>query len=138
MFKALCISLCVYRAVGGVQTSVFYPILTWLLLIILFLYWAIVALYPSHIIYVQISLHHSVLYDVADVIVLDSIVTLRFLLTASTPTYRYLVTESLTEQQRTIPALSPEPLSSGDKCDIDVCGDERKGGGVGERGGREI
>ena len=39
------------RAVGGVPTSVFYPVLTWLLLIVLFIYWAVVAVYPIPHIY---------------------------------------------------------------------------------------
>ena len=40
-----------YRAVGGVPTSVFYPVLTWLLLLILFIYWAVVAVYPTFVVY---------------------------------------------------------------------------------------
>ena len=36
------------RAVGGVPTSVAYPILTWVLLIMLFIYWAVVAMYPLY------------------------------------------------------------------------------------------
>ena len=34
------------RAVGGVPTSVFYPVLTWVLLIVLFIYWGVFAVYP--------------------------------------------------------------------------------------------
>ncbi|CAI8016272.1 Choline transporter-like protein 4 [Geodia barretti] len=74
------------KAVGGVPTSVFYPVLTWLLLIMLFLYWAVVAV---------------------------------FLLTASTPTYRILATETLSVEDRTISELSSDPLYNGDICDID-------------------
>jgi choline transporter-like protein 2/4/5 len=74
------------KAVGGVPTSVFYPVLTWLLLILLFFYWAVVAV---------------------------------FLLTASTPTYRILATETLSVDARTISELSSDPLYNGDICDID-------------------
>jgi choline transporter-like protein 2/4/5 len=74
------------KAVGGVPTSVFYPVLTWLLLIILFLYWAVVAV---------------------------------FLLTASTPTYRIMISGTLSEEQRTLTNGSL-PLSNGSICDIDV------------------
>ena len=35
------------RAVGGVPTSVFYPVVTWVLLLVVLAYWAVVALYPT-------------------------------------------------------------------------------------------
>ena len=36
------------RAVGGVPTSVFYPVVTWVLLLVVLAYWAVVALYPTN------------------------------------------------------------------------------------------
>ena len=57
----------------------------------------------------------------------------RFLLTASTPTYRILATETLSDDVRTISELSSDPLYNGDICDIDV----RRGGGGGGGGQRE-
>ena len=44
----------------------------------------------------------------------------RFLLTASTPTYRILVSDELSIEGRTISELSSEPLTNGKLCDIDV------------------
>ena len=35
------------RAVGGVPTSLFYPVVTWVLLLVIIAYWAVVALYPT-------------------------------------------------------------------------------------------
>ena len=52
----------------------------------------------------------------------------RFLLTASTPTYRILATETLSVDARTISELSSDPLYNGDICDIDV--GRREGGRV--------
>lgn len=43
----------IHRAVFGIPTSVIYPVFSWALLTVLFIYWAAVALYPSH------QLHHS-------------------------------------------------------------------------------
>ena len=40
--------LSLYRAVFGVPTSVVYPILTFLLLIIVLAYWGVVAVYPTY------------------------------------------------------------------------------------------
>ena len=54
----------------------------------------------------------------------------RFLLTASTPTYRILATETLSVEDRTISELSSDPLYNGDICDIDV---GREGGLGGRR-----
>ena len=48
------------------------------------------------------------------------VLVIRFLLTASTPTYRILVRGNLTEEDRTISVLSSEPLTDGKLCDIDV------------------
>ena len=36
------------RAVGGVPTSVFYPVVTFTLLLVVLGYWAVVALYPTN------------------------------------------------------------------------------------------
>lgn len=39
----------IHRAVFGIPTSVIYPVFSWALLTVLFMYWAAVALYPSHL-----------------------------------------------------------------------------------------
>ena len=35
------------RAVGGVPMSMFYPVVTWVLLLVVLAYWAVIALYPT-------------------------------------------------------------------------------------------
>ena len=61
----------------------------------------------------------------------------RFLLTASTPTYRILATETLSVDARTISELSSDPLYNGDICDIDVGREGGRGGWGGKERGRE-
>lgn len=52
MFKSFKLFI-LYRAIGHVMSSLFYPLITFLLLAIVIAYWAITAMYPSALLYLK-------------------------------------------------------------------------------------
>ena len=127
LLGALILSLCTFvcvpcRAIGYIPGVVFYPLVTWTLLVLLFIYWAVVALYPLFL-FLSLSLPPSIPPSLSlspsqtDVLKclswlsLDNTAPNRFLLTSSTPQHVISISdqlESVTDSAANITYMSGE------------------------------